>query len=388
MVIVQRTENTGDKMEIPVNIAQKIVNVLEKNIGYKVNLMNKLGEIIASSDASRIGEIHEGALIVMRTRKAFTITSDMQYSFTREGINLPIEIDARIIGTIGVTGKAKEVEVFGPIIKSMTEILISNYLDSNTRQYELERERLIVNHLLYQTMIDFRSDEQSAMQTIINQTNNVIVWANNEEVESIIERTELYSYFKRMLTDYNHFISVLNYEIILIIDATVPESRINAISDYAPLQNFTLGIGQPVSNDRQLQKSYDVAKFISLETNSSIQSYLQLEDEYLLQTANDTACELLIRRVLQDLSSDEIKTYDNLLAIYEKQNGSIKAIAEELFVHKNTVQYRLDKLFTDTGYNPRELADFYKLKLAFRIWEQKKWLSDTYSHKYAISPFT
>ena len=32
MVIVQRTENTGDKMEIPVNIAQKIVNVLEKNI--------------------------------------------------------------------------------------------------------------------------------------------------------------------------------------------------------------------------------------------------------------------------------------------------------------------------------------------------------------------
>lgn len=380
MVIVQRTENTGDKMEIPVNIAQKIVNVLEKNIGYKVNLMNKLGEIIASSDASRIGEIHEGALIVMRTRKAFTITSDMQYSFTREGINLPIEIDARIIGTIGVTGKAKEVEVFGPIIKSMTEILISNYLDSNTRQYELERERLIVNHLLYQTMIDFRSDEQSAMQTIINQTNNVIVWANNEEVESIIERTELYSYFKRMLTDYNHFISVLNYEIILIIDATVPESRINAISDYAPLQNFTLGIGQPVSNDRQLQKSYDVAKFISLETNSSIQSYLQLEDEYLLQTANDTACELLIRRVLQDLSSDEIKTYDNLLAIYEKQNGSIKAIAEELFVHKNTVQYRLDKLFTDTGYNPRELADFYKLKLAFRIWEQKKWLSDTYSH--------
>lgn len=372
MVIVQRTENTGDKMEIPVNIAQKIVNVLEKNIGYKVNLMNKLGEIIASSDASRIGEIHEGALIVMRTRKAFTITSDMQYSFTREGINLPIEIDARVIGTIGVTGKAKEVEVFGPIIKSMTEILISNYLDSNTRQYELERERLIVNHLLYQTMIDFRSDEQSAMQTIINQTNNVIVWANNEEVESIIERTELYSYFKRMLTDYNHFISVLNYEIILIIDATVPESRINAISDYAPLQNFTLGIGQPVSNDRQLQKSYDVAKFISLETNSSIQSYLQLEDEYLLQTANDTACELLIRRVLQDLSSDEIKTYDNLLAIYEKQNGSIKAIAEELFVHKNTVQYRLDKLFTDTGYNPRELADFYKLKLAFRIWEQKK----------------
>ena len=372
MVIVYRTEITGDKMEIPVNIAQKIVKVLEKNIGYKVNFMNRLGEIIASSDASRVSEIHEGALVVMRTRKAFTITSEMAFSSTREGINLPIEIDDRIIGTIGITGKAEEVEVFGPIIKSMTEILISNYLDSNTRQYELERERLIVNHLLYKTKTDFRSDEQTAIQALKNQSNNVIVWANNEEVESIIERTELYSYFKRMLSDYNHFISVLNYEIILIIDDKIPESRINTLSDYAPLQNFTLGIGQSIGNALYLEKSYDVAKFIANETDGSIYSYLYLEDEYLLKTGNATASELFINRVLQDLSTDEIKTYLALMAVYEKHNGSIKAMAEELFVHKNTVQYRLDKLFSDTGYNPRELADFYKLKLAFRIWEQKQ----------------
>lgn len=355
-------------MEIPVNIAQKIVNVLEKNIGYKVNFMNRLGEIIASSDASRISEIHEGALIVMRTKKAFTITSDMHYSFTREGINLPIEIDNRIIGTIGITGKVEEVEAFGPIIKSMTDILISNYLDSNTRQYELERERLIVNHLLYQTKTDFRSDEQTAIQSINTQTNNVIVWANNEVVESIIERTELYSYFKRMLTDYNHFISVLNYEIILIIDAAIPESRINSISNYAPLRNFTLGIGHPIADMFQLEKSYEVAKFIANETDGSVYSYLYLEDEYLLKTRNDTASDLFIKRVLQDLSTDDIKSYHDLITIYEKHNGSIKAIAQELFVHKNTVQYRLDKLYSDTGYNPRNLTDFYKLKLAFQIW--------------------
>ena len=378
MVIVYRTEIIGDEMEIPVNIAQKIVNVLEKNIGYKVNFMNRLGEIIASSDASRVSEIHEVALIVMRTKKAFTITSDMDFTYTREGINLPIEIDNRIIGTIGVTGKAKEVEGFGPIIKSMTEILISNYLDSNTRQYELERERLFVNHLLYQTKMDFRSDEQTAVQSIKNQTNNVVVWTNNAEVESIIERTELYSYFKRMLTDYSHFISVLNYEIILIIDAAVPESRINAISDYAPLQNFTLGIGQPIVDSLQLEKSYDVAKFIANETDGSIYSYLYLEDEYLLNTRDDTASELFTKRVLQDLSTDDIKTYHDLLVIYEKYNGSINAMAKELFVHKNTVQYRLDKLYSDTGYNPRELAGFYKLKLAFRIWEHKTVIMDRF----------
>lgn len=357
-------------MEIPVNIARSIVKILERNIGHKINFMDSKGQIIASSDTSRIGQIHEGALVVTRTRKAFTITSDMNYSFTREGINLPVEIDNRIIGTVGITGKAEEVEVFGTIIKSMTEILITNYLDSNARQYELERERLIVNHLLYQTKTDFRSDERNAIQAVKDQTNHVIVWVNNQEVESVIERTELYAHFKRMLNDHNHFISVLNYEIILIVDADITEARLRAIHEFKLLKNFKIGIGQPIEHSSHLEKSYSVAKFIANETND-VFSYQYLEDEYILKTIHETAAELFIRRVLQHLSDGEIENFISLLEVYEKHNGSIKGVAEELYIHKNTVQYRLDKIFVETGYNPRELADFYKLKLAFKIWAHR-----------------
>lgn len=111
-------------MEIPINIAQNIVNTLEDNIGYKINFMNSKGVIIASSDESRLGENHEGALIVLRTKKTFTTTSDMDFTYSREGIDLPVEIDNQIIGTVGITGKAEEVEAFGTIIKTMTEILL------------------------------------------------------------------------------------------------------------------------------------------------------------------------------------------------------------------------------------------------------------------------
>lgn len=370
MVMVYRTKKAGEKMEIPVNIARSIVKILERNIGHKINFMDSKGQIIASSDTSRIGQIHEGALVVTRTRKAFTITSDMNYSFTREGINLPVEIDNRIIGTVGITGKAEEVEVFGTIIKSMTEILITNYLDSNARQYELERERLIVNHLLYQTKTDFRSDERNAIQAVKDQTNHVIVWVNNQEVESVIERTELYAHFKRMLNDHNHFISVLNYEIILIVDADITEARLRAIHEFKLLKNFKIGIGQPIEHSSHLEKSYSVAKFIANETND-VFSYQYLEDEYILKTIHETAAELFIRRVLQHLSDGEIENFISLLEVYEKHNGSIKGMAEELYIHKNTVQYRLDKMFVETGYNPRELADFYKLKLAFKIWAHR-----------------
>lgn len=284
-------------MEIPVNIARNIVNILESNIGHKINFMDSKGQIIASSDTSRIGQIHEGALVVTRTGKAFTITSDMNYSFTREGINLPVEIDNRIIGTVGITGKSKE-------------------------------------------------------------------------VESVIERTELYAHFKRMLNDHNHFISVLNYEIILIVDADITEARLRAIHEFKLLKNFKIGIGQPIEHSSHLEKSYSVAKFIANETND-VFSYQYLEDEYILKTIHETAAELFIRRVLQHLSDGEIENFISLLEVYEKHNGSIKGMAEELYIHKNTVQYRLDKMFVETGYNPRELADFYKLKLAFKIWAHR-----------------
>ena len=38
---------------------------------------------------------------------------------------------------------------------------------------------------------------------------------------------------------------------------------------------------------------------------------------------------------------------------------------EDLFVHKNTVQYRLNKLRDITGLDPRNVEDFIRLYLAF-----------------------
>lgn len=371
MFIVHITKMKGDKMEIPLNIAQSIVNTLEKNIGYKINFMNSDAVIIASSDETRIGENHEGAAIVLRTKKAFTNTSDMNFTYSREGINLPVEIGGQIIGTVGITGESEEVKVFGTIIKTMTEILITHYGLRNARQYDLEREQSIVSHLLYQTTMDFRSDEKLVIKNIKNQSNQVIVWVNTEELENIIERTELYSYFKGMLSDYNHFISILNYEIILIVNSHIPEDRLRQLNKHDPLQKFSLGIGHPVESMSNLENSYDVAKFIATRTDESVYSYQYLEDEYLLKTANETAADLYTNKVIQNISRSDKEKFFSLLEVYEKHNGSIKGISEELFIHKNTVQYRLDKFFDETGYNPRKLSDFYKLKLAFNLWKYK-----------------
>ena len=45
----------------------------------------------------------------------------------------------------------------------------------------------------------------------------------------------------------------------------------------------------------------------------------------------------------------------DFLTVYYKHGGSVQATADALFVHKNTVQYKLHKILHLTGHDPRDL---------------------------------
>lgn len=69
-------------------------------------------------------------------------------------------------------------------------------------------------------------------------------------------------------------------------------------------------------------------------------------------------------KILSNLGHD-YDFYKNLINTYGKNNGSINKTADELFMHKNSIQYRLNKLYEITGYNPRNLDDYVILRLSF-----------------------
>ncbi|MFZ2538276.1 MAG: helix-turn-helix domain-containing protein, partial [Oscillospiraceae bacterium] len=54
-------------------------------------------------------------------------------------------------------------------------------------------------------------------------------------------------------------------------------------------------------------------------------------------------------------SAKEISQWIVILETYYKEEGSIAATAQKLFVHKNTLQYKLKKLYEQTGYDPRSI---------------------------------
>ena len=112
-------------MIIPRKQMQKIVEELEGTIQKNINIMDETGCIIASSDLSRIGTYHSGAQRVIRQKLDELVISDAdQYAGAKNGINLPIIIEEKIVGVVGITGEKEEVQILGKIIQKMTKILI------------------------------------------------------------------------------------------------------------------------------------------------------------------------------------------------------------------------------------------------------------------------
>ena len=56
-----------------------------------------------------------------------------------------------------------------------------------------------------------------------------------------------------------------------------------------------------------------------------------------------------------------------LLETYFSHDMSLKATCEELYLHKNTLQYKLDKIHKITGYNPRNFKNAVVLYIGLKL---------------------
>ena len=76
-----------------------------------------------------------------------------------------------------------------------------------------------------------------------------------------------------------------------------------------------------------------------------------------------------IRRLFGDIELEEIQKYLDFAKIYLEANGSLVVMSEQLFLHKNTVKYKIKKLEQITGIDIRTSNGIYTYTLALKLWE-------------------
>ena len=100
---------------------------------------------------------------------------------------------------------------------------------------------------------------------------------------------------------------------------------------------------------------------------STVNGIIYYQNELLnlyLYDAPDTMKKQFILQTFPGYSRPELKQVYEFIQTYLECNGSIQAISQRLFVHKNTIQYRIEQLRKRTGYDLRNLADCQTLAIA------------------------
>ena len=134
-----------------------------------------------------------------------------------------------------------------------------------------------------------------------------------------------------------------------------------------------IGIGTVVENIKDLARSYKEAQ-VALEvgkvfdTEKNIISYENLGIGRLIYQLPTTLCEMFLQEVFKNGSLENLDR-ETLLTIqcFFENNLNVSETSRKLFVHRNTLVYRLEKIRKLTGLDLREFDHAITFKVALMV---------------------
>lgn len=363
--------------------ATEIIRRIENVIDFDLNIMDSTGLILASTDVKRINTYHEGAHIIIENGlDELIVEEDCTYDGCRKGVNLPIYFSTEIIGVIGITGQPAETIKYGRILQKMTELLIREYFETSQQNATERRQLVFLNNFLNGNLdIAFSDLEKWLQDNLIDPHGPFCVallkYVDNMQIDLPTELLKanydvIKKYIKnqlsasRILTVYSggFFIIISNHSAIRL-QASVSRLADELVSMYhLPL---LCCIGNEYTNYLDIPKSYNEANTIFHYFDQKKQGIFLYSTIVLDFTINQIPVlhrRNLYNNVFSDCSAEEIKSFSDFIIYYFECNGSLNKLAEKLFIHKNTVQYKIQCIYKKTGFNLRVQQELFILYLA------------------------
>ena len=394
-------------MKIPFELAQSIVDRAMRILGKNVNIMDDAAQVIGSGDPSRIGEYHYAAAVAIAENRTVEVDKDNveELRCKHTGINVPVALGPDIVGVVGITGEPDEVRGYGELLKEFVELMLQQTL--LTEESQLKREACA--HFVAD-LISENQEEESILAVRaallgfrfgIPRVAVVIslhrgsgkgypfigeLGTGREELETqklrnnIMElvRTNFATCEQDMLT-----FSSGDHVVVLksIVDGPGDENWASQLREScAKLQErlspivggITIGIGRPVASPSGIRASY-------AEAFSACHAGKRLWGPGRIYFVDDLGVAELIReipagtrrrfveRIIGRLLENDTEKLLTTLDTYFKCDCDLQRTSANLFIHRNTLVYRLRKIRELTGLEPRLFSDAMQLQMALML---------------------
>ncbi|MDF2875277.1 MAG: transcriptional regulator, CdaR [Sporomusa sp.] len=378
-------------MIISATLAQKIVDNIKPIALHNINIMNNSGMIIASGQGSRINTYHQGAMDVINTGVCVEIYPENigQYPGALPGLNLPIEFGDQVVGVVGVSGHPDLVRNTANLVKLVTELILEREsLIAEFRSNLQLREQFI--HLLldgrYQenyiqitklaSLLRFKL-ELSRIVAVVNVrgiladalrqygTHDLVISRTRESLIQLLESSSLVDDRDLVVCTSEELIILRHYPVDISTDKLSQWGLdvIQLLQGDNQYEGLCLGLGSLTPLPPGLYTSYTEAVF-SLRHNlgntpvASIYNF-DILVAYLIRVPGALDSCLAIRGLQQILADKLDFKYDmrNTVNTLLNNNLNVSKTAKALYIHRNTLVFRLEKLKEMTGLCPDQLVN-------------------------------
>lgn len=347
---------------------QGVIQQMKETLDRVVGIIDENGAVIACSELGRMGEIHEGIVselagvpLLLRggwTYKPFGSKPRPDYAVFVEGSD---QLAAKYAGILAV---------------SMSSI--KQYYDERYDRSNFIKNVILDNILPGDIYLKARelhlSAEVARVVILIRVTDK-----NDVSVFDVVQNL-----FPDRQKDF--VINISEVEIALVkeiragIETKDLEKLARSIVDTLISEFYThatVGIGTVVVGVKDLAKSFKEAQ-VALEvgkvfdTDKTIISYDNLGIARLIYQLPTTLCEMFLREVFKrgSIESLDQETLFTIQRFFEN-NLNVSETSRKLFVHRNTLVYRLEKIKKLTGLDLREFDHAIVFKVALMV---KKYL--------------
>ena len=355
---------------------QGVVHQMRDAVDRIIGVVDENGVVVACSELVKIGEVRQGiAEELAYASKSFTFGG---YTYS------PISLGTKSEYFVFIEGEDKMAEKISKILV----VSLSNIKNLYDEKYDKGSfiKNIILDNIL-PSDIYIKSKE---------------LHFNTEEVRIVFlikfyGKTDMmpFEMLQNMFPDKSkdYVISVGEQDVVLVKDIKsgidrreIEKMAVNIVNTlntefYAKV---AIGISTVVDNIKDLARAYkeaqvalDVGKVF--ETEKNIISYENLGIGRLIYQLPTTMCEMFLQEVFKKGSLDSLdrETLMTIQSFFEN-NLNVSETSRKLFVHRNTLVYRLEKIRKLTGLDLREFEHAITFKVALMVQKYLKSISAKY----------
>lgn len=395
----------GCKIKDFVQFAQKIVHSVSEILPFPISLTDQNGVIIGSTIPGRIGTIHTPSKEVIKRNDFFICSEEISKNTENvyPGIAVPLSINQETVGVLGIIGPPEEVKPYANLVKKCVELMWQETLMLQSENLETKTLEAFIHYLLLTEHPQHdRVKQYCSMLRIPYHTNwfctVVDIGGILMDEKEKLEVNKLKKHLIKIVEEHLVFgqekiLSYLSSEkIVLIQTVDDQEEAYKTLANYKYrcqrlLKEFgELGINDPhigfgpiVQGLEKVRVSYQEAENLirqgkEFQIGSGIYSYFDWENLIKLFPLQINP-EFIVKIEQRVRPLIEYAGYANLVNtffVYCQNNLNLSQASERLFIHRNTLLYRLKKIETLTSLNMKSFEHCMILYLVLKNHQLKQ----------------